>query len=331
MIAMMIMRLAVTGMVLAGMAAWAGADEKKTPKPAKAEDVVKALTYKDGSDLARAMTDVTDKTPHWREAAFYLLLQRAATLAPLGADELIHLDRPAYRSLIAEPSRYRCRAVRMTVRVHTVKKMTGRELVAGGRVWPTDRPVWRLRCSDANVSAETGPIVICSTVEPTGLGKPSDKTKKDKEDYEPDELLYAEPREIELALVFYKVYKGNRQDTGAERDYPVAIAWYMPTAGDGATGLGALDIRYVAGAVGIIGLCLAYYFIRKRVKRMGKPGTRIEYKPKRDEPVDEPVGEAEDDEAEDDGAEAEAVDPLLAAAAEEYEKERQARDAEDHG
>ena len=80
----------------------------------------------------------------------------------------------------------------------------------------------------------------------------------------------------------------------------------------------------------IIGVCLAYYFIRRYAKRLGKPGPKVRYKPMRDETDDQPGdgggdagGTAEDENG--------SVDPMLAAAAEEYQRERQDRDAEDHG
>ena len=319
--------MAVTGMVLAGLAARAEAGADGTTRNATVEDVVKALEYDENSDLGRAMTDVSDSTSQWTETAFALLLKRTAALAPLGAGELTRLDRPAYRSLIAEPGRYRARAVRMTVRVHTVKKMAGHDLGTGDHVWPSDKPIWRLHCSDAALPVDAGPVVICSTVEPTGLGEPSSKTKDDEQDYEPDVLLYKRAPEVEIACVFYKVYRDKRHDTEAERDYPVAIAWHVAVESDGMLGLNPTDPRYVVGAVAIIGVCLAYYFIRRYTKRLGKPGPKIEYKPKRDEPF----AEAEDTPDEGGQDEDQSVDPLLAAVAEEYERERQERNAEDHG
>jgi len=317
---MTLMRIAVTGMVLAGMPAPAGAGEKDVPDSATAEDVARALAFDEDSDIARAMSDVTDSVSQWRETAFYLLLKRLAGLRPLAEGELARLGRPTYHSLLAVPQWFRCRPLRITVRVHTVKRMTGRNMGADSLVWGADKPMWRLYCSDASVSAEAGPIVICSTAEPRGLGEPSKKTQDDKAKYPDDVLLYKQAPQVELACVFYKVYKGKRQDTNEARDYPVAMAWHVSAEGK-APGFNAGDPRFVAGAVAIIGICFAYYFIRKYTRRLGKPGPKFEYKPKRDEPEDEEPDEADD----------QPVDPLLAAAAEEYERERQDRDAEDHG
>lgn len=329
---MTIMRTAAAGMILAAMAVGvlaaglAAAAEKKTEKSTTVEDVAKALAFDKDSPLARAMSDVDDNVPRWREDAFYLLLKQVADLGPLAEGQLARLDRPAYRSLLVEPKHYRCRAMRMTVRVHRVRKITGRDLRVSNTVW--DKPVWRLSCSDAALSVEDGPIMICSAAEPTGLGEPSDKTPKDAKRFHEDELLYKGAPQVELACVFYKVYKDEREDTSEDRAYPVAVAWHVAAAEGRSTGLSTPDLRYVGGAVAVAGICIAYYFIRKRTKRLGKGGHKVQYRPKRDEidaqvDADAPPG-AEDEEDQ-------SVDPLLAEAAEDYKRERQDRDAEDHG
>lgn len=327
---------ASAGTILAGMAlavvtvgAARASAEKNTKKPATVENVVKALAYDETSDLGRALTDVSDGTDQWRETAFFLLLGRVGKLAPLGPGEMARLDRPAYRSLMTEPKRYRCRPMRMRVRVHTVKKMTGRQLGASDAIWPVDKPVWRLFCSDASLPVDEGTVVVCSTVEPAGLGEPSDKDRRDRARFEEDELIYKQAPEIELACVFYKTYRDTQKGAAGRRDYPVVIAWQAGAAADGKSLAVGTDPRYVVGAMVILAVCIAYYFVRRYTRRFAKPGPNVQYRPKRDD-IDDAQGP---DAAGPDRAEQEddqPVDPLLAAAAEQYQREREQRDAPDH-
>ena len=316
------MVLAVT-VLAAGRAG--GSASEKTGKTVTAEEVVKALAFDDNSDLGRAMSDVSDGTTQWRETALFLLLKRVGALGSMAPGEMALLDRPAYRSLLAEPKRYRARPIRLTVRVHTVMKMTGRQLGAGDAVWPADRAVWRLFCSDASLPVDRAHVVICSAVEPTGLGEPSAKNREDRKRFDPDELIYKHAPEVEVACVFYKTYRDKQKDADRQRDYPVVVAWQVAAPPDRSIA-NPTDPRYLAGALLIAAVCIVYYFVRRYTKRFKKSGPRIQYRPKRDE------SNAADDAApaKPGGEDDQPVDPLLAAAAEEYQRERQDRDAHDN-
>ena len=217
----------------------------------------------------------------------------------------------------------------MTVNVHRVLKTHGKALGAGDLIWPIDKPVWRIYCTDAAVPRQGGPMMILSTVEPKGLGEPSEKTDDDANVSEAGEDIYKRAPQIELACVFYKVFKAEQTKGGKSkmRSYPIAVAWQ---AGDvqGFNAGAETNTKYLFGGLAIALVAAVYYFIRRHVKRLGKPATAVTYHSKRDQD-DEDDEEIEDDQ-EPDADEDQPVDPLLAAAAAQYEQERQDRDAHDH-
>jgi len=325
-------RAAQTGTVLAGMAvlalaispARASKEKAEAKKAPTVEDVVKALAFTPDSDFGRAMSDVED-TGTWRGTALFMLMKRVSALPALDALEIKRLDRPAHRSLMNEPARYRCRPIRMTVNVHRVMKMDGKALDAGDAIWPIDKPIWRMECTDASVAHLRGAITIWSTVEPKGLGEPSEPTDDDDDMYEQGELIYKRMPKIEIACVFYKLYEAKQMKGGAkdkERLYPLAVAWQAGAARVSGQGV-EFDPKYLAGGLGICVVGLAYYMIRKHTKRLAKPGPAVKYRSKRDEIDDDARGDGPDDD--------QSVDPGLAAAAAEYEKERQGRHADGNG
>jgi len=317
---------ALAAAILLVAAGPAGAS-KQGEAPATVEDIIKALAYDPDSDYGRAMSDVEQNSTQWRETALFMLMKRASTLDTLDAVQIARLDRPAYRSLVDEPQRHVGRPMRLTVNVHRVLKTNGKKLGASDLIWPIDKPVWRIYCTDAAVPRQAGPMMILSTVEPKGLGEPSERTDDDAGVSETGEDIYKRAPQIDLACVFYKVFKAEQIKGGKSkmRSYPLAVAWQ---AGEGRGPSAAVDYntRYLFGGVAIALVAAAYYFIRRHVKRLSKPGPAVKYRPKRDE-----IAGDDQDDREDDGEEDQPVDPLLAAAAAEYEKERQDRDADSHG
>jgi len=323
-------RAAQTGTILAGMAVLAmaispaGASKKQGEKASTVEDVEKILASKPGSDFDRLKSDVDDGGT-WRDQVLFALMKRVSTLPALGELELKRLDRPAHRSLMAEPARYRWRPMRMTVNVHRVMKMDGKALKAGDEYWPIDKPIWRMYCTDASVAHLAGPITIYSTVEPKGLGEASEPADEDLDDYERGELIYKRKPQVQIACVFYKLYDAEPMKGGRERSYPLAVAWQ---AGEAQIAGAKVDIdsKYLVAGIAIFVAGVAYYMIRKHTRRLSKPGAAVVYRSKRDDIDDEEDNEVQADEADD-----QPVDPLLAAAAAQYEKERQDRDADGNG
>ena len=311
------------------MAAAARASEQAAPS-ATVEDIVKALEYDPESDFGRAMSDVEQNSTQWKETALFMLMARAAALEPLDAAQLARLDRPAYRSLVASPERYLCQPMRLTVNVHRVLKTNGKALGAGDLIWPIDKPVWRIHCTDAAVPYQGGVMTILSTVEPRGLGEPSKKTDDDAKVSVAGEAVYKRAPRIELACVFYKVFQAEQIKGGKSkmRAYPLAVAWQ---AGDvqGFNAGAETHTKYLFGGLAIALVAAVYYFIRRYVKRLSKPAPAVIYRSRRDQPDDDEDQDDQDDH-EPEGDEDQPVDPLLVAAAAQYEKERQDRDAHDH-
>lgn len=339
---MSIIKLAArTGTILAGMAVLAPAisparaSKDAAEKAPTVEDVEKALEFTPDSDFGRAMSDVDD-TGTWRGTALFMLMERAGALPALDALEIKRLDRPAHRSLmktparwrlIRGPARWRCPPMRMTVTVHRVMKMNGLSMEAPPALWPVDKPIWRMECTDASVAHLRGPITIWSTVEPKGLGEPSEPTDEDEDTYEQGELIYKRKPQIEVVCVFHKLYEAKQMKgrKGKERLYPLVVAWQAGEARAAGRSTG-FDQKYLIAGLAICAVALAYYLIRKHTRRLSKPGPAIKYRPKRDE-IDAAGGDDQADAQDDD----QSVDPQLAAAAAEYEKERQDRDADGKG
>lgn len=304
-------------LILAVVCVWPGrarADENF----ASIEDIEKALTFKSTDPLAIALGAVEDEVSQWQETAFYMLLDRAGSLGKLREKDFHKLDQVAYRNLLREPTRYRCRPMRMRVCVFRVLEMTPKTGLGRSRIWPRDRSVWRIYGAHADAEKYyQEPITIYSTVEPTRLGTVTGVARDGEKRYKHGPV-------IEVACVFYKLYKAREKESGATRLYPLLLAWQMKPAGGGGGIGGGFDPKMIVAAclIGVMGLI--FYFVRRHVKRLRKAaGPIVEYKSHRDAvDDDEADGDEKTFDADDDGC----VDPLLKAAADQYEKERQSED-----
>jgi len=255
-----------------------------------------------------ALGDVTDGSTQWRESAFYLLLRRVSQLPELAPEDLHSLDAPAYRSLLHEPQRHRARAMRRRVRVYRVLKMSpgrGHADLGYSPAWPKGRSVWQIYCTGAEVPDPADePMVVFSTVEPTGLGRPDKVTTQ-------EEQMFSRGPEVEIVCVFYKVIEDVEDGSGRRRDYPLLLAWQMFPRTESLHRAVPPGIWIVAAGIGAV--AVGYFFLRRHVRRLRRPaasgaaGARATRR-----------AEAAPEGGEPDGS----VDPLLKEAAQQYRQER---------
>ena len=273
------------------------------------------LSADDARIFATALGAVRDDTTQWQETAFYLLLGHVSKLPALKPEELDALDQPAYQSLLDEPGRYRCRQVRMKVRVYRVRKLTSGKGMGPARGWPRGEAAWRLICTTSVPKPmNNNAMTIFSTVEPPPLGKPS-RVSGDGEQW------YDKGRELDVAAVFYKIYQDKETDGSAVRSYPLLVARSV-TAARGGIGFGGPSTELLLAGLGIVALGMTYYIIRRRVKAMRRKSA-AKYDSRRQSPQlpDERESGASDED--------DSVDPLLKLAAEQYRQEKHHDDATD--
>ncbi|MCD6364619.1 MAG: hypothetical protein J7M14_01965 [Planctomycetes bacterium] len=270
------------------------------------EQVARALRLDKDDPLTTAMGAVVDGVSQWQETALYMLLHRVSTLKPLQREDLSALDRPAYLNMLTEPGRYRCRAIRVKVRVFRVLEMTprthGDQFGRSGH-WPRDKSVWRMYCTMARDSAhgdasgdDDEPLTILSTVEPAiSPARVSETTIR-------GERQYASGPQLEAICVFYKVYEALEQASGRKRKYPMLLAWQFAGAEEPLAG--AASHFYIAAIAAIIVMAAVLLMLRRR-----RPPER-KYRPKRNTAATSASGD---------------VDESLKEAAEQYNREIQQR------
>ncbi len=202
--------------------------------------------------------------------AFTMFLRKTASLPKLQSEEWSLLDRPAARSLLADPERYAGRPIALRVYVNRVWKWEpGQDFTASADWTRADGPVYRYDCLNAEAAHPADePIYVVSTLEPNALLGPPRKIGDD------GDWRYTDLPRVQLAGVFYKVYAG-RDTQGLPREYPVVFAWQMRTgAGGGAdvasdswarglAGEGAMTFSLAMGAVLLLAIA-AYVFWRLR-------------------------------------------------------------------
>ena len=272
------------------------------------EELRRGLTLTDTEKTA--LGDVTDRSTQWRESAFYLLLRRVSQLPALSPEDLHSLDAPAYRSLLDEPQRYRARAMRRRVRIYRVLKMSpgrGHADLGYSPAWPKERPVWQIYCAGAKASdAGDEPMVVFSTVEPAGLGRPDKVTMQ-------GEHMFSRGPTMDVVCVFYKLLQDADHGSGRRRNYPLLLAWQMFDRSEGAQD--AVRPGMWAAIAGIGALAVGYYCLRRHVRRLRRPATVETAAGRASRPAREGP-DAGDEQA------AGTVDPLLKEAAEQYTRER---------
>lgn len=201
--------------------------------------------------------DVTDRTPGFREAGFYVLLRAVARLEGLSRRQVEALEEPSYLKLMGHPELYRGQPIAMTLDVAYVVRLEpgpGRqfERVPG---WPAGRPIWQLGCGHADSNR---PVSVFSLADPTELlGEPLPVEGRD------DVRVYEPVRRVKVAGVFFKVYRTETADGLHTGLFPALIAWQLiapevpaPARGPGVEML--LPLLLVA-------MVVSYYLIRRRI------------------------------------------------------------------
>lgn len=271
----------------------------------------------------QALLDAQASPLQLDEPAFGIMLAKVAGLPVLDENDFSRLDHPAVRNLARSPQRYHGAPIRLTVRAYQVRKYTpGKDISISGH-WPREKPFWRMNCTSALPKArregDEDPLIVFTTLDPTELlGRPKEGASAD------DELRYPHGPKIELAGVFYKIRRVNERDSGEPRDYPVVLAWQMLPG----QGWVRDTVSHMAQPVIIILLvvilvmAVAFVFISRRIRKGMSPQHQGHtYEPMRFQ-MPEGAGGANIEDAEPAGpAGPRQVDPLLAAAAEEYQKE----------
>lgn len=283
--------------------------------PAKVRSLADRLAY---TDIEKTVIDATrDGVRQIDETGLYVMLgvaDRARGNLQLDPEEWSQLDRPAYTSLLAEPKRWRGHPLQATAAIFRVTKMMSGKELNYSDFWPKDRTVWRLDGVMGDDQAAHGrPIIIFSVVNPSeylGAGKPGEA--EGQTEYKRGPLIRA-------AAIFYKDLIDTDRD-GAERHYPVMMAWQLSGGDAVLVPLGSsngLTGRLAPVVILLVIMAGGFYFLRRRITQLRKQGSQgPKYRPLRDEIV--PAAAADGGEDSLDGH----VDPALAAAVEQYLHEK---------
>jgi hypothetical protein len=278
--------------------------------------------------------ELTVSRPHrlW-EDMLYIMLSKTAALPPVSDGKFQEFDRPAYASLLEDPTRYvrlPVRPIAMSVRVVRVYKL----LPGGGgemgfsEYWPREKPVWRIECLNAQAAAPAAqPLIVLSTVDPGALlPRPDQKHEGDGQpriEYKGVGPSYAQLPLLELAGIFYKVHR-TADEQGEQRDFPVVLAWHLMKKGSGAASpriaqAAIIFLVIVAGAA-------LFIFFKRRLKRlasMRQERSALHRRLRRGmEMTEEERSRTDEEEAE--------IDLELKAAVEQFRKQKEAGDGQDN-
>lgn len=238
-----------------------------------------------------------------------VMLAHVAEIPALKRPEFSMLENPPARVLRQHPDEFRGLPIRMELLVSQSRQITPGDGMAVSSYWPKDKPVWLLSGLSVNTpDPHSNPLVIISTVDPTEiLGTPDGREAQGRVNNYKNS-----PRRIEVAGLFYRIWRSNSQEAGP-MDYPVILAWQInnvaavsPTAAlTGPTGI----------TIGLV-LLLAFFYLwwrfRGRVSTTPRPTFLSQIRQQRqqaqrdlDQEPDEFIP----------------VDPALAQAAQQYLKE----------
>ena len=290
----------------------------KPPPPPDALDQIEAiLTLTEREALA--MIEARANPTQLEEAALGVMLGKVARLPRLSEDDFERLDRPTIRSLTRSGHRYQGAPVRLKVAVYQVQRWTAGKDLTASKSWPAGRPVWRMNCTSAlpnRPRRDQHPLILFSMVDPTQLlGLP------DKDADPAAEILYPHGPKIEVAGVFYKIRRVREKRSGRPRDYPMVLAWQIQPTHEWVKDTLANPMIIVLLVV-ILVMAVAFVFVSRRIRRGPQAtGKGPKYEPLRFK-MPEAAGGARIDGADAPEAAPREVDPLLAAAAEAYQKEQ---------
>ena len=276
-----------------------------------------ARTIQEGLELTEeekeALAPINRHPDQFDETGLYVMLRRVAALPKLEPEKWAdELDMPSYKNL----NQFQGRPLHIKANLaQAYKVIPGHQSeLSYSPFWPRDRAVWVLDCIvPLGKDFFSQPLRVFSVVEPPSL-PPSQKTEKGA-------AIYYQPGpEIDVAGVFYKTYRGKPRE-GQLQQYPIIIAWQIEREtllGKG-TGLGPFNpLNLALGLLAV--LAVGYLFLRRHLRNTAASRTS-KYRPLREEAQPQP---AQDEEPQ-------AVDPLLQAAAEEYDARKRASGGERQG
>jgi len=288
---------------------------KPTAPPAMAERIVIEEVEQTVLDATRDGSGQADETGLYASLS---IAARARENVQLDRDEWQHLDRPAYRSLLAQPKRWRAQPIQLAVRIYEIWKLKPGDGLNYSRFWPKDRPVWRIHGTVlGNKDEESQPITIFSVVNPDEYLGQGEATKED------NLTQFKHGPILRLAAIFYKVLADTDKE-GNRRLYPVVMSWQLadsegdtyaatPGADSGLWGSAAMPV------VLLVAVLAVFYLVRRQVTRtQNKIPKGPEYKPLRE-------GADKDDDKEKKDTQSPAdryVDPDLAKAVEQFRHEK---------
>jgi len=274
-----------------------------------------ARTIQEGLDLTEeekeALAAINQRPDQFDETGLYVMLRRVAALPRLDPEKWAdELDMPSYKNL----NQFQGRPLHIKANLaQAYKVIPGHQSeLSYSPFWPRGRAVWVLDCIvPLGNDYFRQPLRVFSVVEPPSLPPPQ-KTEKDL-------ALYIQPGpEIDVAGVFYKTYRGEDRE-GHRQQYPIIIAWQIERETLQGTGLGPFNpLNLALGLLAV--LAVGYLFLRSYLRNAAASRTS-KYKPLREE--------AQPQAAQDE--EPQAVDPLLQAAAEEYDARKRAGGGERQG
>ena len=316
----------LVGVTLCGTAVLPTTQTEPAASPASAPPVrlvgplPAAKTLEEGLDyteVERTLLEVVRDAKPGAPAAerpgscLFLLLRRAKALPQLDAEQFGSLERPSFRNLLSEPSRYRGRAIRYAVRVNRVRKLAPGKGLPFSRWWRRSESIWQMDCIDGTGKYPgERPLRIYTHLDPTKLLGKAEKLA--------DEWRYGkEGKLINVAAIFLKVFTAEvakaEPPRPTERDYPCMVAWQIQRPSSGGYTAAPIPPLLVLMLVILILLAAAFWWVKRcsRIRREAEENARRALRvtgQEQNEPADEPE-------------EGQQVDPMLKAAAEQYRKE----------
>ena len=334
-------------LIIAGAAAAiCAADSHAQDPPATSETIAAPTETAPGQPLVswteseKAALRVAVGRPQTKGgSALYMLLAKAATLAPLTDAQWSTLDQAAYTTLVNEPERDTGRPIRLQLRVQLLQKLVaGSDEMGAAYNWRQGTPAWRIDAMEAQamVHGEQLPIHLFCVQDPMPvLGDPLW--------LDGEELVYGAEGKglsrskagplVEVAGLYFKAWETELRGDGADGTIslgspvarvPFLIVWDMRRIRGGRADLGGASgtPRTIFFITLIVMVFVIFYLLkrtvrqRRRTDRLATMVGRGAYQPLRNVDSDDDP-EARRDEEE------EAVDPDLAAAAEAYRRERE--------
>jgi len=249
-------------------ATWLGAEVADT-QPARQSGIALTDALTLNQRERTVLADTQDGDSQLDEAAFYMLLSKAAGIAGVRPNDLGDLDRPAMANLLARPDRYRGWPVAISVRIMRVEQLRAPQDFTLPPGWSEDRHIWKIACNGLDAEAASPqPLLVFTTSRPRSL-PPAEKTGAAGEAY------YLRSNSFKIQGFFYKSHRAANND-GKLTDFPVVVAWSVDCAERPAS---SRPKGWWLGS--IIGLAIIYLFVRRWSRRAIGDDQKYIYRPLR--------------------------------------------------